>query len=68
VVDATKFLLAVHPGSAALPKALLACANIQQAEGRADLANQTLRHVVVKFPLDPLSEIARRRLQEIEVG
>ncbi len=68
VVDATRFIIASHPTSLALPKALLACANVQHAQGRADLALQTLRHITLKFPLDPLSEIARRRLHELALA
>jgi len=68
VVDATKFLYASYPRSAALPKAFLASAAVQEAEGRGDLAKATLQAIVQRFPLDPIAELAQRKLRELSAG
>jgi len=65
VVDATKFLYASYPQSAALPKAFLASAAVQEAEGRSDLARATLQAIIQRFPLDPIAQLAQRKLREV---
>ncbi len=68
VVDATKMLLMMHPSSPALPRAFIASAEVQLAEGREDLAVRTLENVIARFPLDGLVPLAQRRLEQIKSG
>lgn len=66
VVDAAKLLIHHHPNTPAMPRALLAGAQVQEDEGRPDLACLTLQNLIARYPLDPLADMARRRLTEIE--
>jgi TolA-binding protein len=66
VVDATKLLFHRFPNTAVMPRALLASANVQAREGRTDLACTTLKNIIARYPLDPLCELAQRRLAELQ--
>lgn len=66
VVDATKLLIRFHPNSAAMPRALLAGAQVQHDEGRPDLALLTLQNLIARYPLDPLASMARKKLVELD--
>ncbi len=66
VVDATKQLVHHYPASAAMPRALFAGAQVQLDEGRPDLARNTLRNLIARYPLDPLAELAHRKLGELD--
>ncbi len=66
VVDATKLLIHHHQNTPAMPRALLAGAQVQEDEGRPDLALLTLQNLIARYPLDPLTDRARKRLSELE--
>jgi len=68
VVDAAKLLIRQHPNSPAMPKALLAGAQVQEDEGRPDLAALTLQNLIARYPLDPLADMARRKLTDLEAA
>jgi len=65
VVDATKLLIQHHPNTPAMPRALLAGARVQEDEGRPDLARVTLENLIARYPLDPLADMARKKLAEL---
>lgn len=65
VIDAASLLLRNYPESPALPRAFFATASAQQAEQRSDLAIVTLKNLVARFPLDPLAQLAERKLSEL---
>jgi hypothetical protein len=66
VVDSAKVLLAQHPDSQSVPRALLASAEAQLRENRPDLTRSTLQSLVTTFPLDPLVPHAQRKLAEVD--
>ena len=66
VVDAAKLLIHHHPASPAMPRALLAGAQAQEDEGRPDLASVTLQNLIARYPLDPLADMARKRLADLD--
>jgi membrane associated rhomboid family serine protease len=61
-VDAAGELMRRFPDSALIPRALWTAAEAQARGGRADLARQTLEHIIARFPMDPIAEQARRKL------
>ncbi len=66
VVDAAKLLIHHYPNTPAMPRALLAGAQVQEDEGRPDLASVTLQNLIARYPLDPLADMARKRLADLE--
>jgi TolA-binding protein len=64
-VDAAKLLLHTYPQSPTVPRALLLGARVQEQEGRPDLARATLQSIVGSYPMDPVAEVARRRLTQL---
>ena len=65
VIDAAGQLLRNFPESAALPRAFFATATAQEAEQRPDLAKVTLKTLITRYPLDPLAQMAERKLAEL---
>jgi len=64
-LDVTKLLLREFPKSPALPRAVMASALAQIAEGRSDLARATLESLIARFPFDSLAGIARQKLNDV---
>jgi predicted Zn-dependent protease len=64
-VDAAKLLIHTHPNSPTVPRALLLGARVQEQEGRPDLARATLQSIVGTYPMDPVAEVAKRRLAQL---
>jgi hypothetical protein len=65
IVDVTKLLLRDFPQSEMLPRAFMSSAQVQINEGRPDLARNTLQNLIARFPFDPLTAHARRKLAEL---
>jgi hypothetical protein len=65
IVEATRVLMNAFPNSASLPRALLATAQCQVKNSRADLARRTLSVLIERFPMDALVGVARQRLAEL---
>jgi TolA-binding protein len=64
-VDAAKLLIHTYPHSPTVPRALLLGARVQEQEGRPDLARATLQNIVGTYPMDPVAEVAKRRLLQL---
>ena len=58
-VSVVRSMLAEHPRSGLLPRALWDTAQLQRRAGRADLADRTLDTLVARFPDDPFARQAR---------
>jgi outer membrane protein assembly factor BamD (BamD/ComL family) len=65
VLDVTRQLIVRYPKSPALPKALYLSAGAQLEEGRPDLAVKTFQNLIDRFPIDPLADMAQRKLREL---
>jgi predicted Zn-dependent protease len=64
-VDAAKLLIHTYPQSPTVPRALLLGARVQEQEGRPDLARATLQNILGTYPMDPVAEVAKRRLAQL---
>ena len=62
VEHAMRRLVKEHRDSALIPKALYETAQAQAAAGFKDSAQQTLRDLVARYPMDPIAELARREI------
>ena len=62
VERAMRRLVIEHRDSPVIPKALYQTAQAQAAAGRKDAAQRTLNDLVARYPMDPVTELARRNL------
>jgi TolA-binding protein len=62
VEHAMRRLVKEHRESALIPKALYETAQAQATAGRPESAQQTLRDLVARYPMDPVAELARREI------
>jgi membrane associated rhomboid family serine protease len=62
VEHAMRRLVTLHRESPLIPKALYETAQAQAAAGFKDSAQQTLRDLVARYPMDPVAELAKRQL------
>jgi membrane associated rhomboid family serine protease len=61
VEHAMRRLVKEHRESPLIPKALYETAQAQSAAGFKDSAQQTLRDLVARYPMDPVAELAKRQ-------
>jgi len=55
-------LVTEHRDSPLIPKALYETAQAQAAAGFKDSAQQTLGDLIARYPMDPVTELAKRNL------
>jgi len=61
-VDVASQLIRQHPHSPLVPRAMWIAAQAQEALHRRDLCERTLNNLVLAYPMDPLTQQARRKL------
>lgn len=61
-VDVASQLIRQHPQSGLVPRAMWIAAQGQESLQRHDLARRTLQNLIAAFPMEPLSEQARRKV------